>query len=204
MAWLRRLDAQTRSYSLNPAILGQKLARGEGVVTLWDLPDVLIWQSQGMPFGYTFPPQRDAGHQDAIAHRQGEQASAGGRAVHRLRRRHRGPDSGGEKAGACRRAPTCRWTGSRRWVADVERRMVTAPDGLAATRRRGRPPGCGTGTNGCAGRAEVADREHGLARRRPKQFGATVVVHNVSLVVADGEVVALLGPRAVARPHCSG
>src|ERR671920_766713 len=42
MAWLRRLDGQTKAYALNPAILDAKLARGEGLVTLWDLPDVLI------------------------------------------------------------------------------------------------------------------------------------------------------------------
>jgi iron(III) transport system substrate-binding protein len=29
-AWLRRLDAQTRAYTLNPAVLDAKLARQEG------------------------------------------------------------------------------------------------------------------------------------------------------------------------------
>ena len=42
MAWLRRLDGQTKAYALNPAILDARLARGEGLVTLWDLPDILI------------------------------------------------------------------------------------------------------------------------------------------------------------------
>jgi ABC-type Fe3+ transport system substrate-binding protein len=55
MAWFRRLDGQTRSYTLNPAVLVAKLSRGEGSVTLWDLPDILISRSQGMPFGYVFP-----------------------------------------------------------------------------------------------------------------------------------------------------
>lgn len=66
MAWLRRLDGQTRTYALNPAILEQKLARREGVVTLWDLPDMLIWQHQGMPFGYVFPASGTAVIEDAI------------------------------------------------------------------------------------------------------------------------------------------
>ncbi|MDR0787242.1 MAG: extracellular solute-binding protein [Gemmatimonadota bacterium] len=55
--WLRRLDGQTREYTLNPTILYQKLARQEGVVTLWDLPDILDIQSRGgsYPFGFIFP-----------------------------------------------------------------------------------------------------------------------------------------------------
>jgi iron(III) transport system substrate-binding protein len=67
MDWLRRLDAQTRSYALNPTIMAQKLARGEGTVTLWDLPDLLIWQKQGMPFSYTFPTSGTPVIDDAIA-----------------------------------------------------------------------------------------------------------------------------------------
>ncbi|MBA2627082.1 MAG: extracellular solute-binding protein [Gemmatimonadales bacterium] len=55
MAWLRRLDGQTKAYTLNPAILEEKLVREEGLITLWDLPDLLIWQHKGIPFGYTFP-----------------------------------------------------------------------------------------------------------------------------------------------------
>ncbi|MEP6574374.1 MAG: extracellular solute-binding protein [Gemmatimonadota bacterium] len=66
MAWLRRLDGQTRTYALNPAILGEKLAREEGLVTLWDLPDVLIWQAQGLPFAYTFPSSGTVVIDDAI------------------------------------------------------------------------------------------------------------------------------------------
>lgn len=67
MAWLRRLDAQTRAYALNPAILDAKLARQEGTITLWDLPDILISQSKGMPFGYVFPSSGTVVIEDAIA-----------------------------------------------------------------------------------------------------------------------------------------
>lgn len=66
MAWLRRLDGNTRTYALNPAILDQKLARGEGSVTLWDLPDILIARSKGMPFGYHFPTSGTVVIDDAI------------------------------------------------------------------------------------------------------------------------------------------
>jgi iron(III) transport system substrate-binding protein len=67
MAWLRRLDGQTRAYALNPAILDAKLARQEGLITLWDLPDILISQSKGMPFGYVFPSSGTVVIEDAIA-----------------------------------------------------------------------------------------------------------------------------------------
>jgi iron(III) transport system substrate-binding protein len=67
MAWLRRLDGQTRTYALSPALLDAKLARREGLVTLWDLPDVLIARSKGMPFGYTFPTSGTPVIDDAIA-----------------------------------------------------------------------------------------------------------------------------------------
>ena len=67
MAWLRRLDGQTRTYALSPALLDAKLARQEGLVTLWDLPDILISRSKGMPFGYCFPRSGTPVIEDAIA-----------------------------------------------------------------------------------------------------------------------------------------
>jgi iron(III) transport system substrate-binding protein len=67
MRWLRRLDGQTRAYTLNPALLDAKLAREEGVVTLWDLPDILISRGKGMPFGYVFPRSGTAVIDDAVA-----------------------------------------------------------------------------------------------------------------------------------------
>jgi iron(III) transport system substrate-binding protein len=67
MSWLRRLDGQTRTYALNPAILDEKLARGEGTLTLWDLPDILVARRRGMPFGYTFPASGTVVIDDAVA-----------------------------------------------------------------------------------------------------------------------------------------
>jgi iron(III) transport system substrate-binding protein len=66
MAWLRRLDGQTRAYVLSPLLLTEKLARQEGLVTLWDLPDVLIDRGRGMPLGYTFPRSGTVVIDDAI------------------------------------------------------------------------------------------------------------------------------------------
>jgi iron(III) transport system substrate-binding protein len=44
--WLRRLDANTKEYTLNPAILYQKLGRGEGVITLYNMPDIATLQAR--------------------------------------------------------------------------------------------------------------------------------------------------------------
>jgi iron(III) transport system substrate-binding protein len=56
-AWLRRLDAQTSQYVLNPTLLYQKLARQEGLITLWDLPDIAALKAKGAawPIDYVLP-----------------------------------------------------------------------------------------------------------------------------------------------------
>ncbi len=79
MAWLRRLDAQTRTYTLNPAILEEKLVRQEGLITLWDLPDLLIWQAKGIPFSYTFPRSGTVVIDDAIGLVRGSRHAAAAR-----------------------------------------------------------------------------------------------------------------------------
>lgn len=55
--WLRRLDAQTKEYTLNPTLLYQKLARQEGLITLWDLPDIEALKAKGaaFPIDYVLP-----------------------------------------------------------------------------------------------------------------------------------------------------
>jgi len=127
MQWLRRLDQYTKTYTLNPAILDAKLARAEGLVTLWDLPDILIGISKGLPFGYTFPRSGTVVIDDAIGLVRGshhpEAAKAfidyvGGveaqllaaQGVFRLPARHDLPPD---------RVPA--------WVAEVEADMVVAP-----------------------------------------------------------------------------
>jgi len=80
MAWLRRLDGHTKAYALNPAILDARLARGEGLVTLWDLPDILIGQSKGLPFGYQFPRSGTVVIDDAIGLVRGSRRSDAARA----------------------------------------------------------------------------------------------------------------------------
>ncbi len=66
MAWLRKLDGQTRAYVLSPLLLTEKLGRQEGLVTLWDLPDVLIDRGRGLPLDYVFPSSGTVVIDDAI------------------------------------------------------------------------------------------------------------------------------------------
>jgi iron(III) transport system substrate-binding protein len=54
--WLLGLDANTRSYPSDPTQLYLSLAREEGLLTIWDLPDVIMTTERyGYPFGYVLP-----------------------------------------------------------------------------------------------------------------------------------------------------
>ena len=64
--WLRRLDAQTKEYTLNPTILYQKLARQEGLITLWDMPDIDALKGK-YPIAYVFPRSGTPLVVDAVA-----------------------------------------------------------------------------------------------------------------------------------------
>jgi len=66
--WLRGLDAQTKEYVLNPALLYQKLGRQEGAITLWDMPDIaMLQQRQGFAVEYVVPASGTPVVVDAIA-----------------------------------------------------------------------------------------------------------------------------------------
>jgi iron(III) transport system substrate-binding protein len=79
-AWLRRLDGQTKVYEQNPALVSEKIARQEGLVTVWDLPDVLISRRRGMPIGYVFPTSGTVVIEDGIAAVRGAKHLAAARA----------------------------------------------------------------------------------------------------------------------------
>jgi len=64
--WLRRLDAQTKEYVLNGPLLDQKIVRQEGLVTIWDLPDILLNRREGLQLGYRFPRSGTPAIEDAI------------------------------------------------------------------------------------------------------------------------------------------
>lgn len=53
--WLLRLDGQTKEYVVNPALLFEKLTRQEGLVSIWELTDLLFLQERGAPLDYSFP-----------------------------------------------------------------------------------------------------------------------------------------------------
>ncbi|MEM1269526.1 MAG: extracellular solute-binding protein [Bacteroidota bacterium] len=54
--WLAQLDVNTKSYTADPTQLYIKLAREEGDVTLWNMPDTdLQAKDNGYPFGYLVP-----------------------------------------------------------------------------------------------------------------------------------------------------
>ncbi len=65
--WLRRLDAQTKEYVHNPALLHQKMIRQEGLVTVWTLTDILFQRREGAPLGYRFPESGSPVIDDSIA-----------------------------------------------------------------------------------------------------------------------------------------
>ena len=65
--WLRKLDANTREYALNPTVLYQKLGRREGVISLWDMPDIADLRAKRYPIGYKIPTSGTPLLVDAIA-----------------------------------------------------------------------------------------------------------------------------------------
>ncbi len=64
--WLRKLDAQTKSYEMNASVLVQRIARREGLVTVWDLPDVLLEMKHSRDLAFVFPASGTPVIDDAI------------------------------------------------------------------------------------------------------------------------------------------
>src|SRR2546426_10588085 len=66
--WLRRLDGNVHEYTADGTLLMQKLARREGLITLWDMPDVRLFKEQkGLPVAYLIPVSGTPVVTDAIA-----------------------------------------------------------------------------------------------------------------------------------------
>ena len=64
--WLKRLDAQTKEYVMNASVLVEKVARREGLVTVWDLPDVLLEMRRSRDLAYVFPSSGTPVIDDAV------------------------------------------------------------------------------------------------------------------------------------------
>jgi iron(III) transport system substrate-binding protein len=66
--WLRKLDANVHEYTADGTLLMQKLVRREGLITLWDMPDVMLYKEQKkLPIGYTIPASGTPVITDGIA-----------------------------------------------------------------------------------------------------------------------------------------
>jgi iron(III) transport system substrate-binding protein len=74
-AWLRRLDANTKAYVADPTQLYLRIAREEGAVTLWNLPDVIMQRRiNSYPFAYVLPSSGTPLVTDGIAVVRGTRA----------------------------------------------------------------------------------------------------------------------------------
>lgn len=65
--WLRRLDANVHEYTADGTLMMQKLARREGLLSLWNLPDVWVYKQKGLPVAYLFPASGTPVITDGIA-----------------------------------------------------------------------------------------------------------------------------------------
>jgi iron(III) transport system substrate-binding protein len=75
--WLRKLDANVHEYTADGTLLMQKLVRREGLITLWNLPDVWLYKDQKrFPIGYNFPRSGTPVITDGIAVVRGTQHEA--------------------------------------------------------------------------------------------------------------------------------
>lgn len=55
-AWLARLDKNVKTYTADPTQLYLKLARGEGDISMWNMPDTYIQSAiNGYPFDFVLP-----------------------------------------------------------------------------------------------------------------------------------------------------
>ena len=65
--WLRRLDANVHEYTADGTLMMQKLARREGLLSLWNLPDVWVYKQRGLPVAYVIPTSGAPVISDGIA-----------------------------------------------------------------------------------------------------------------------------------------
>ncbi|AZB44630.1 extracellular solute-binding protein [Bacillus sp. FJAT-42376] len=54
--WLQKLDANTKEYAANPEIMYSKVAKGEGNLSVWAMPDVvMLKEEKNYPFDFIIP-----------------------------------------------------------------------------------------------------------------------------------------------------
>ena len=64
--WLKKLDAQTKGYEMNASVLIERIARREGLLTVWDLPDVQLEMGRSRDLAYVFPKSGTPVIDDAV------------------------------------------------------------------------------------------------------------------------------------------
>jgi iron(III) transport system substrate-binding protein len=79
LARLARLDLQVKEYVATPSLLFEKLFRGEGDVSFWELTDVLLYQSRGFAVGFVLPQDGTPVIDDAVALVRGGPNPEGGK-----------------------------------------------------------------------------------------------------------------------------
>ncbi|HVS16733.1 MAG TPA: extracellular solute-binding protein [Thermoanaerobaculia bacterium] len=125
--WLRRLDAQTREYVHNPTLLHEKIVRREGLVTMWEMTDILNLIGRGAPLAYRFPASGAPVIEDSIA------VVAGARRADEARRFvdwAGSPEALSLAAEKAYRLPASEELGGRalpEWVAEVRATLVPEP-----------------------------------------------------------------------------
>jgi len=54
--WLKELDKNTKEYSANPEMMYNKVAKGEGLISVWNMPDtVMLKEQKNYPFDFIIP-----------------------------------------------------------------------------------------------------------------------------------------------------
>src|SRR5947209_674400 len=72
--WLRRLDANVHEYVADPTLMAQKLSRGEGLVSLWNMPDTRLYrEKKNLQIAYVIAKSGTPVITDAIAIVRGAQ-----------------------------------------------------------------------------------------------------------------------------------
>jgi iron(III) transport system substrate-binding protein len=64
--WLKKLDAQTKGYEMNASVLIERISRREGLLTVWDLPDVQLEMQRSRDLAYVFPKSGTPVIDDAV------------------------------------------------------------------------------------------------------------------------------------------
>jgi iron(III) transport system substrate-binding protein len=126
-AWLRRLDGQTREYVQNPALLHTMLERQEGLVSMWDLPDMLLLERDGRRLAYLFPTSGTPVIDDAIALVRGARHPALAREFIRWVRTPEMEIVAAREAFRLPARTDLPADSLPAWVRDVERKMVVEP-----------------------------------------------------------------------------